>query len=406
MRVFSLRQLSFVFSFFSLVVGCDSDESANDASGGSGAAGVSGSGPGDSGALGDATGPDSGPTTADYSNPALWLCLPSLGTDLCRENLDATVLRADGTTELEPHAFAQNPSADCFYVYPTVSSDPAPNSDLVPDDPEKNVVRDQAARLTRVCAVYAPVYRQITIASLLNPTQFELPVEERRAIAYKDVLDAWRHYLSNLNQGRPFVLVGHSQGTGMLERLIQDEIDGNAELRGKLVSALLIGGDLVVPDGADVGGDFKNVPLCRTSSDTGCAVAYSAFRSTAPPPTNSRFGRPRSGTGTTACNNPAALAGGSALLTPYFKAGGVGVANPPAVSTPYLTLPGFLRAECVARDGFSFLEVTVLGDASDPRPDDITGDLTPDWGLHLVDVHLAMGDLVKLAGDQIASYGK
>jgi hypothetical protein len=108
----------------------------------------------------------------------------------------------------------------------------------------------------------------------------------------------------------------------------------------------------------------------------------------------------------TACNNPAALAGGSALLTPYFRAGGVGVPDATAVSTPYLTLPAFLRAECVARDGFSFLEITVLGDAADPRPDDITGDLTPDWGLHLVDVHLAMGDLVKLAEAQIASYGK
>jgi len=390
--------------FVSLSAGCQSSASENAGTGGSGAAGTGGAGGGDSGGLADANGGDSSPAAADYSDSALWLCLPSLATDFCRENQDATLLNADGTTSLEPHVFAQNPAADCFYVYPTVSSDPAPNSDLVPDDPEKNVVRDQAARLTRECAVYAPVYRQITIASLLNPTQFSLPVEERRAIAYKDVLDAWRHYLSTLNRGRPFVLVGHSQGTGMLKRLIQDEIDANVELRAKLVSALLIGGDVVVPEGADVGGDFKNIPLCRASSDTGCVVAYSTFRSTAPPPANSRFGRPRVGTGMVACTNPAALAGGSALLTPYFRVGGVGVPNPPAVSTPYYSLPAFLRGECVYRDGFSFLEITVLGNSADPRPDDISGDLTPDWGLHLVDVHLAMGDLVKLVGAQIAAY--
>jgi Protein of unknown function (DUF3089) len=392
----------------SLVVGCSSDESAKAAAGSSGtggSAGTSGAGgaePGDS--SGDATANDSGPVTADYSDPKLWLCLPSLATDLCRENQDATVLRADGTSEVERHVFAQNPAVDCFYVYPTVSTDQTANSDLTPDDPEKNVVREQAARLTRECSVYAPIYRQLTLASLFDPTKFTQPAEERRAIAYKDVLDAWHHYRSNLNQGRPFVLIGHSQGTGMLKRLIQEEIDGSAELRGKLVSALLIGGDLVVPQGADVGGDFKNIPLCRASSDTGCAVAYSSFRSTALPPANSFFGRPRAGTGVTACNNPAALAGGSALLTPYYRVGSVGVLNPPAVSTPYYTVPDFLRGECVVKDGFSFLEITVLGNPADPRADDINGDLTPEWGLHLVDVHLAMGDLVKLVGAQIASY--
>ena len=349
---------------------------------------------------------DAGPTIADYSDPALWLCLPSASSDFCRENMDATVLRADGMTEVEPHVFVQNPSADCFYVYPTVSSDIAPNSDLVPNDPEKNVVREQAARLSRECAVYAPIYRQITIASLVDPNQFTLPAEERRAIAYGDVLKAWQYYLANLNKGRPFVLIGHSQGTGMLRRLIAEQIDGDAEVRSKLVSALLIGGDMVVPAGADVGGDFQNIPLCRAPTDTGCAVAFSAFRSTAGPPANSRFGKPRAGTtGTVVCNNPAALGGGSAALSPYFRAASGIIPNLPAVSTPYVTLPNFLRGECVARDGYSFLEVTVMGDPSDPRPDDIGGDLTPDWGLHLVDVHLVMGDLVKLAKEQIAAHG-
>jgi hypothetical protein len=279
----------------SLVTSCSDDSTdaprgAAGTSGSAGSAGTGGSGPGeDAGGgtggtdAGTDSGVDSGPTVADYSDPALWLCLPSASTDYCRENQDATVLRADGTSEVERHTFAQNPGVDCFYVYPTVSSDVAANSDLIPNDPEKNVVREQAARFSRECAVYAPVYRQVTVASLVDPGQFTVPAEERRALAYGDALKAWQYYLTNYNKGRPFVLIGHSQGTGVLRRLIQEQIDGNAELRAKLVSALLIGGDVVVPEGADVGGDFQNIPLCRAATDTGCAVAYSTFRSTAGP---------------------------------------------------------------------------------------------------------------------------
>jgi hypothetical protein len=403
----------FVVLSASLAIGCGSDEpdAPRGAAGSSGSGGTGGSGPGEDAAAGSAgsdagtDAADSGPSVADYSDPAFWLCLPSASTDYCRENLDATVLRADGTTTVEPHTFAQNPTTDCFYVYPTISSDVAANSDFIPDDLEKNVVREQAARLSRECAVYAPIYRQNTVASLFNPDQFTVPIEERRAIAYGDVVKAWQHYLTNFNKSRPFVLIGHSQGTGVLRRLIQEQIDGDAELRARLVSALLIGGDVVVPEGADVGGDFQNIPLCRAPTDTGCAVAYSAFRSTAGPPANSRFGKPRAGmAGRVACNNPAALAGGSAVLNPYYRVGGGGFPNPPAVSTRYIAVPSFIRGECVYRDGYSFLEITVTTDPADQRPDDIGGDLTPDWGLHLVDVHLAMGDLVTLVKAQIAAF--
>jgi len=92
------------------------------------------------------------------------------------------------------------------------------------------------------------------------------------------------------------------------------------------------------------------------------------------------------------------------VLNPYYRVGGGGFPNLPPVSTTYVTVPNFIRGECVFRDGYSFLEITVTTDAADQRPDDIGGDLTPDWGLHLVDVHLAMGDLVTLVKAQIAAH--
>ena len=53
---------------------------------------------------------------------------------------------------------AANPSADCFYVYPTISRDPTDNSDLVPGIEEQAVAAVQLARFASVCKTYAPIY--------------------------------------------------------------------------------------------------------------------------------------------------------------------------------------------------------------------------------------------------------
>ncbi len=117
---------------------------------------------------------------------------------------------------------------------------------------------------------------------------------------------------------------------------------------------------------------------------------------------------------TVACTNPAALGGGRGELHAYLAAGGstiVGarsvapwVSGGDPVGTPFVTVPGLLSAECRTNEHATYLEVTVHGDADDPRVDDITGDLTPQWGLHLVDVNLAMGDLVEIVREQGAAW--
>ena len=74
------------------------------------------------------------------------------------------------------------------------------------------------------------------------------------------------------------------------------------------------------------------------------------------------------------------------------------------ITTPFVTLPDFVEAECAEHNGFSYLAITVQGEPADPRIDDIGGDLTPEWGLHLVDANVAMGDLVALARSQAHAY--
>jgi hypothetical protein len=219
-----------------------------------------------------------------------------------------------------------------------------------------------------------------------------MPVD--RELAYNDVKAAWSDYLARDNRGRGVVLIGHSQGSGVLKRLVAEEIDGKP-VQSRLVSALLIGTNIAVPAGRDVGGDFKSVPLCRSRTQTGCLVAYVTFRDTVPPPANSRFGRIATPGMQAACVNPAALAGGRAPLNAYLSNRMVvDSAAPPkpwtkdarTIGSPFVRVPGLLTGQCVNTPAGSYLSVTTNAVPSDPRADEITGDVVvggqvqKDWG--------------------------
>jgi hypothetical protein len=357
----------------------------------------------------------------DYADEANWLCRPDRKGDACDVDLTTTVISADGTMTRE--TFTANPKApiDCFYVYPTVSTDATPNSDLSQDPAEKNVVLQQFARFASKCRAFAPMYRQITLRGLqaaLASNSDPLSLFSK-GVQYDDVRDAWQYYLKNDNQGRGVVLIGHSQGAYILQALIANEIDGKP-VQKQLVGAYILGSTFLTPKGKDVGGQFKQIPLCRKAGEIGCVVNYSAFRSTVAPPANTLFGRSADLALSGNCTNPATLAAGSAPLRAYLSANGRmiamgGSAPKPwaadtTVDTPFVSVPGLLTAECKTNEHATYLEIKVNGDAADPRVDDISGDLgaagkpLANWGLHLIDVNLAMGNLLDLVEAQSKAY--
>src|SRR5262249_13303800 len=183
-----------------------------------------------------------------------------------------------------------NAPIDCFYVYPTVSTDPTPNSDMNADPAELNVVRTQFARFASKCRPYAPMYRQITLAGLRRSLVTGSTPPWGVGPQYNDVRDAWNYYLQHDNQGRGVVLIGHSQGSFILIELMRNEIDSKP-VQSRIVSAILLGTTVAVPKGKDVGGTFKGMPLCHSASQTGCVMVYASFRSTVPPPANTLFGK-------------------------------------------------------------------------------------------------------------------
>jgi hypothetical protein len=328
--------------------------------------------------------------------------------------MSATVITADGKLIRESWEADAEAPIDCFYVYPTVSTDKTPFSDMSADPAELNVVRQQFARFGSKCRLYAPLYRQVTIMALMRSLGSGSLVPLDRGTGYDDVRDAWNHYLANDNKGRGFVLIGHSQGSYVLTELIRQEIDGKP-IQSQLVSAMLIGATVPVARGKEVGGAFRTIPLCKSSTQTGCLIAFASFRTTVPPPANTLFGRAADSSQVAACTNPAALGGGSGQLQPYLSTTGRTITgttapkpwvNPPQpVETPWVSLPGLLTAKCASNDNASgYLDVTVNGNPADPRVDDIVGDLTPQWGLHLVDMNIAMGNLVDIVSQQAKAY--
>jgi pimeloyl-ACP methyl ester carboxylesterase len=355
-------------------------------------------------------------TPNDYTQTHAWLCRPG-GHDACAVDLTTTVVAADGTLTREPWSARPDAAIDCFYVYPTVSTDQGEYSDMTPDPAERNVIAQQFARFASVCRPFAPLYRQVTLVGL-RPRLSGPTIDLGRGPEYNDVRDAWRDYLKRDNGGRGVVLIGHSQGAFILIELLRQEIEGTP-VQKQIVSAILMGTTVSAPKGTRTGGTFKMLAPCASASDTGCLITFSTYRSTVPPPANARFGHATEPDQVALCTNPATFNERSGELHAYLSAAGGTITTPQkqapwaagkTIETPWVSVPGLLTARCASNDHASYLEVTVNGSPADPRADDIAGDIGPpgkplaDWGLHLVDVNLAMGNLLAIVGQQASAW--
>jgi hypothetical protein len=341
-----------------------------------------------------------------YERNDSWLCRPDLPDDPCGHDLDATELRPDGKQVPEPFAAAPSPKADCFYVYPTVDLGMVPgnHTDFSDTTRMRETARSQVGRFSSACRVFAPLYRQMTIG-----TYFGHPDEHRRrfAIAYDDVLAAFRYYLAHFDDGRGIVLLGHSQGAQLIERLLQDLFDGDPAMRARLLVAMPIGGDVDVAEGSTKGGTFQNIPVCTSADELGCVVAYATYL---PAGLKHPWPGPPGPGRRTACVNPAALGGTtrarlSGSVFPTHSTYRDDMPGSAWAKTPFVVFRDYYSAWCVNRpDGFSYLAVTPDPREGDARASPLDLDMAV-WrqqvgrvqlGLHILDYQFTQDDLVKL----------
>ncbi len=348
-----------------------------------------------------------------------WLCKPGRTADPCVGErgglLTERVTAAGKAGRSTPKNLTRlRKKIDCFYVYPTVSGQAGPNATLAEDPEIDGIAAQQAARFAPGCRMFAPIYRQYTVAAILG-AQID---EQVAKIAYGSVKAAWNEYLRRYNKGRGIVLIGHSQGTGHLKQLIAETFDRRPNLRKRLVSAVLIGGNVTVRKGSRTGGSFRKVPACSRASQLGCVIAFSSFLKD-PPPSNSLFGRVGGALSEqldpekyeVLCVNPARLDGSKGRLKPLYDTEPFpGIYGPllpdlSAYSAPWVSFPGLYRASCQKADGASWLDIRDVSGPADPRPR-IGEPLGRTWGTHLTEVNDTAGNLVSVVTAQEKRYVK
>jgi hypothetical protein len=345
----------------------------------------------------------------DYSKSSNWLCIPGR-TDVCTTPLPTTALNPNGygSTGRSPVSFGAD--VDCFVIYPTVSRDSGMNSDLLPGDgEEKASVANQFARFAGSCRMFAPIYRQMTLAAVAAASA-GADVKKPAMLAYADVRSAWKEYLTKHNKGRPYVLLGHSQGSLMLQQLLANEIEGKPEAK-RMKLAIIPGFNLLVPQGKRVGGTLKSTPVCSSPGETGCVLTWVSFREKNVPPEGAIFGVANLPGMTVACTNPAQPgAKGWVALDSYWNArsrlpvpgGPISWSTEGAPPSQYLRTEGLVSARCVNDGPRGYLSIRTNADPNDKRTDRVGGEVgvmgmfIPGWGMHLADLNAPQGDLVRL----------
>ncbi|MEL6538125.1 MAG: DUF3089 domain-containing protein, partial [Bacteroidota bacterium] len=207
----------------------------------------------------------------DYSNPDHWAALPTKVdmADGLPGGKVAEAMIAEGTLA-DRQASAM---VDVFFLYPTIYTYEPTQPNLWNGDVndaelnervEQSTIKHQASLFNGVGRVYAPRYRQGHYYMYQTPNKED--AEKAATLAYADVKSAFEYYLKHYNQGRPFIIASHSQGSQMGRMLVRDYIDGKP-LQSQLVAAYLVG--WAIPQDY-----FESLTPCEAPAETGCWMTW------------------------------------------------------------------------------------------------------------------------------------
>lgn len=200
------------------------------------------------------------PRAPDYSIIRNWASLPSIHD--FGDSIPKPLIKE----------YKYDSTIDVFFIHPTTyirqengQMNADMNSEFVNARTDKRTILNQASAFNEY-RLFAPRYRQANYSTYINLFGKTQPVFDT---AYADVKKAFQYYLKHWNQGHPFFIASHSQGTQHAVRLIKELIEGT-ELEKKLITAYIIGTPPIKTG-------KLNIPVCTDSTKTGCYIAWNTF---------------------------------------------------------------------------------------------------------------------------------
>jgi hypothetical protein len=205
------------------------------------------------------------PSEPDYGDLNNWASLPT------KSDAADSIPKNSNLKELQSSA-----KADVFFIYPTIFTGEPTNQyewnadvkdEILNSRIQQSTILNQASIFNGSCKIYAPYYRQAHLYSFYTVNKKD--GEQALDLAYQDVKAAFKYYLSHFNEGRPFVIASHSQGSHHAERLLKEYIDGKP-LQNKFVAAYLIGRP-IAPNA------FQNICASETPDEVGVWASWNTF---------------------------------------------------------------------------------------------------------------------------------
>jgi len=311
--------------------------------------------------------------TNAYQDPAMWLSRPGIGLDDAARWQPA--MQGEGR-QLPEDEEAPEQDFAVFFVHPTSYLDRS-NWNAPLDDPESQkiarlYVRGMASPFNQASEIWAPRYRQATFGAFLTDSP-----EAQRAIdaAYEDVKQAFAFFVASVDEDMPIVLVGHSQGSLHLLRLLRKEL-ADSPLKGRVAAIYAVGWPISVTHDLPALG----FPACATPAQAGCIMSWSTFAEPADPGAvldaygnSAGFDGELRGDSPILCTNP--LTGGIGGEAP--ASANLGTLIPEADYSSGILVPGEVPARCDERG------LLLIGD-----PPEVGSAVLPGNNYHVYDIPL------------------
>ncbi len=177
---------------------------------------------------------------------------------------------------------------DVFYLYPTCwqkvdSTDP--NICNI-DNPSMlagalPAFKRQATAFETFANVYAPYYRQADAGYTLK-LQEDLREQVIGGIPTSDAIAAFSYYILHYNQGRPYILAGHSQGSNVLIHMLSGYLKENPEVYQRMIAAYVIG----YPVTSSYLANNPHLKFAHGPDDTGVIISFNTQAPSVIPPNN------------------------------------------------------------------------------------------------------------------------